>query len=80
MRRLTHFSGVDGSGRLPVSRPVGDELERIRACYFAVYPDGRNRLAWPGITHIRVKPTWIRYSDFTVAPPLIVELTGDQLS
>lgn len=56
--------------------PVGDELERVRACYFAAHPDGRERLAWPGITHFRVRPTWVRYSDFTQNPPRIVELGG----
>src|SRR5690349_20167571 len=25
--------------------PQGEELERIRACYFVAYPDGRDRLA-----------------------------------
>src|SRR6266404_2978122 len=45
--------------------PTGEELERVRESYFAAYPDGRDRLAWPGITHVRVRPTWIRYSDFT---------------
>ncbi len=59
--------------------PTGEELERIKQCYFAVYPDGRDRLAWPGITHVRVKPTWVRYSDFTQDPPRIVELTAEQL-
>ena len=59
--------------------PTGEELERVRDCYFVAYPDGRERLAWPGITHARVRPTWIRYSDFTKDPPQIVELTGDQL-
>lgn len=59
--------------------PVGPELERIRACYFVAYPDGRERLAWPGITHVRVRPTWVRYSDYTQDPPRIVELTGDEL-
>ena len=54
--------------------PVGDELERVRACYLVAYPDGRERLAWPGITHFRVRPTWVRYSDFTQNPPRIVEL------
>lgn len=28
--------------------PSGVELERIRAVYFAAFPDGRERLAWPG--------------------------------
>ncbi|MET7617084.1 pyridoxamine 5'-phosphate oxidase family protein [Streptomyces sp. NPDC005408] len=54
--------------------PTGAELERIQACYFSVYPDGRDRLSWPGITHVRVRPSWVRYSDFTQDPPHIVEL------
>src|SRR5262245_33734892 len=57
-----------------VDFPTGAELERIRTVYFAVYPDGRDRLAWTGITHARVRPTWIRHSDYTVDPPRIVEL------
>lgn len=57
-----------------VDFPAGDELERIRAIYFGVYPDGRDRLAWPGITHVRVRPTWVRFSDFTKDPPHIEEL------
>jgi len=60
--------------------PTGRELERIRAFYFAVYPDGRGRLSLPGITHIRVRPSWVRYSDYTKTPPLIVELAGEQLT
>ncbi|MCX4584562.1 pyridoxamine 5'-phosphate oxidase family protein [Streptomyces sp. NBC_01481] len=54
--------------------PTGAELERIQACYFSVYPDGRDRLSWPGITHVRVRPAWVRYSDFTQDPPHIAEL------
>jgi pyridoxine/pyridoxamine 5'-phosphate oxidase len=62
-----------------VDFPTGDELVRIRECYFGPYPDGRDRLAWAGITHARVRPTWVRYSDYTVDPPRIVELGADQL-
>ncbi|HEY6474990.1 MAG TPA: pyridoxamine 5'-phosphate oxidase family protein [Polyangia bacterium] len=37
--------------------------------------DGRDRLAWPHLTHFRMVPTWARSSDFAAAPaPLIVEL------
>jgi pyridoxine/pyridoxamine 5'-phosphate oxidase len=57
-----------------VDFPTGDELERIRAAYFVVHPDGRDRLAWPGLVHARVRLTWARYSDFTTDPPRIVEL------
>ena len=60
--------------------PEGRELQRIRECYFDAYPDGRDRLAWPGITHVRVLPRWVRYSDFTREPPLIVECATDQLT
>jgi pyridoxine/pyridoxamine 5'-phosphate oxidase len=44
--------------------PTGTERDRILDAYFAAYPDGRDRLAWQGITHFRVRPTWARYSDF----------------
>jgi hypothetical protein len=47
--------------------PIGAERERILEAYFAAYPDGCDRLAWKGITHFRVRPTWIRYSDFNGA-------------
>ena len=32
-----------------------------------------DRLAWPGITYVRVTPTWMRFCDYTVMPPSIVE-------
>ena len=63
-----------------VDFPVGAELERMRQVYFVAYPDGRERLAWPGITHVRVRPTWVRHSDYTLDPPRIVELTAAQLA
>jgi PPOX class probable F420-dependent enzyme len=54
--------------------PEGSELERLRQCYFATYPDGRERMAWPGITYVRVRPRWVRYSDFRQEPPRIEEV------
>jgi pyridoxine/pyridoxamine 5'-phosphate oxidase len=44
--------------------PKGEELDRLKAIYFDAYPDGPERQAWTGITYVRVRPTWIRYSDF----------------
>jgi hypothetical protein len=44
--------------------PSGAELDRLKACYFGVYPDGVERQRWEGITYFRIRPTWIRYSDF----------------
>jgi pyridoxine/pyridoxamine 5'-phosphate oxidase len=53
--------------------PTGKERERTLEVYFAAYPECRDHLAWKGITHFRVRPTWIRYSDFN-APGKIVEV------
>ena len=53
--------------------PSGEELDRLCAVYYAKFPDGRDRLAWPGLIYVRVRPTWIRYSNFGANPPEIVE-------
>jgi hypothetical protein len=60
--------------------PSGRKLETARELYFARFPDGRDRLAWPGLIHVRVTPTWIRYSDFNSNPPQIVEFDGAALA
>ena len=60
-------------------RPSGGELQQVRELYFRTWPDGRDRLAWPGLIHIRVRPTWLRFSDFLTDPPTIVELDRHQL-
>ena len=44
--------------------PQGAELARLKAVYFARFPDGPERESWPDITYFRVKPSWARYSDF----------------
>jgi hypothetical protein len=59
--------------------PGGTALSRLKARYFEVFPDGREREAWNDITYIRVTPGWFRYSDFRVDPPKIVELKADQV-
>jgi len=55
--------------------PVGAELVRYQQMYFAAWPDGPERLNWPGMTHFVVRPKWIRYSDYDQRPPLIEEFT-----
>lgn len=59
--------------------PIGAELERLLALYFARFPDGRERRQWPGIMYWRVRPTWIRYSDFSTDPPTIAEFAAADL-
>jgi general stress protein 26 len=60
-------------------QPTGTELERLTEIYYGVFPDGRTRRSWPGLIYVRVRPTWIRYSDYNVDPPRIVEFAADQL-
>ena len=59
--------------------PAGAELERLKAVYYAAYPDGPSRLSWPGLIYVRVRPTWLRHSDFTRDPPAIIELDAEAL-
>lgn len=55
--------------------PTGDEAERIRDAYFRVWPDGRDRANWAGLTHVRITPLWLRFSDWTTAPVIVTEWT-----
>jgi hypothetical protein len=60
--------------------PTGTELERLKAVYYSAYPDGPGRVNWPGLIYVRVRPTWIRYSDYNVNPPQIIEFRGEDLT
>lgn len=66
--RTVQYEGI-------ADEPRGNELARVKAAYFAAWPDGPTRQSWPGIIYVRVKPIWIRYSDYTSNPPEIVEFT-----
>jgi hypothetical protein len=56
-------------------QPTGAELARYQQIYFAAWPDGPDRLTWPGIAYFVVRPQWIRYSDYDQRPPLIQEFS-----
>jgi len=53
----------------------GPEGEYYKEIYFEAWPDGRDRLKWPGIVHFVIKPSWIRYSNFN-KPQVIEEMGG----
>jgi pyridoxine/pyridoxamine 5'-phosphate oxidase len=55
--------------------PSGAELDRLKALYFARFPDGVERAAASGVAYFRVRPSWARYSDFRGSEPVIVEVT-----
>ena len=54
-------------------QPTGDALARFQEAYFAAWPDGPDRMAWPGLVYFAVTPKWVRYSDYDQAPPMIRE-------
>ena len=56
--------------------PTGEDLARLKTVYFQAYPDGVDRQQWPGITYVRVRPDWMRYSDFRI-PSRVVEWSND---
>ena len=70
--RTAQYEGV-------ADEPKGAELEHLQSIYFGVYPECRSHLEWPGITYVRVRPTWIRYSDYTRNTPEIVEFQAAAL-
>ena len=53
--------------------PTGRDLDKYHEAYFQTWPECRDHLSWPGITHFAIRPTWIRYSDFNRNPPQIEE-------
>jgi len=59
--------------------PRDAELQRLKDVYFTVHPDGRERERWPGMTYFRVTPTWIRYSNYNVNPPEVIEFDAGDL-
>lgn len=62
--RTVQYEGI-------ADEPVGEELARLKALYFASFPDGRERERWPDIAYFRVRPRWARFSDFTGSTPSV---------
>jgi hypothetical protein len=61
-----------------VDEPAGEDLSRLKQLYLTVFPDGVERQGWTGITYLRVRPRWARFSDFS-AGGTIVELDEQAL-
>ena len=59
--------------------PRGADLERLKALYFERFMDGPARQAWRGIIYVRLRLTWVRFSDYGANPPRIVELDAAAL-
>ena len=76
--RLCGAVGIHYRRRGGCTRPgdgeVSDDLVNR-----AFDPDGPDRLSWPGLIYVRVRPTWLRYSDYSRDPVEIVELGAEEL-
>lgn len=59
--------------------PTGQERQRLVSLYLGVFPDGQERQSWPDLIYFRATPHWIRYSDYSRDPPMIVEFDGIEL-
>ena len=59
--------------------PSGAELDQLKQVYFSVWPDGTSRATWPGLIYVRVRPKWVRYSDYNQEPPEIMEFATRDL-
>lgn len=68
--RTVQYEGI-------ADEPTGHDLELAKEEYLLRFPDGRERSRLPGVTHLRLRPLWIRYSDFNQDPPVVVEFEFD---
>jgi Pyridoxamine 5'-phosphate oxidase len=66
--RTVQYEGI-------ADEPTGEELTRLKELYFVRFPDGRQRQHWPNLIYVRVRPHWLRYSDYNQSPPEIVEFS-----
>lgn len=57
--------------------PNGADLDRLKRVCFGRVPGGDGPESWPGLTYVRVRPTWIRFGDFNQTPPVVVEFAAD---
>ena len=63
-----------------VDEPEGEERAKVKQIYLAKFPDGMERETLPGMLYMRVRPTWIRYSDYSITPQKTIELNSEQIS
>ena len=70
--RTVQYEGV-------ADEPTGEERAALLRLYFATFADGRQRQAWPSLGYVRVKPTWLRWSDYGKTRPQTLEFTAEQL-
>ncbi len=69
---------LEGTAELLV--PGTATYASLQALYLARFPSGSERVGWPGIAYFRVRPSWLRYSDYRSGEPRIFELAAATLA
>lgn len=64
--RTVQYEGI-------ADEPTRRDLGLLKELYFLRFPNGRERNGRPGVTYLRLRPSWIRFSDYNQDPPLVVE-------
>ena len=44
--------------------PNDEDREALKSVYYAALPENRSHEGWPGLTYVRVRPHWIRISNY----------------
>lgn len=57
-------------GRAEITKGAGP----AQTTYFATFPDGPERAAWPDLVYVTVRPTWLRITDFAGPAPVVVDV------
>ena len=72
------IGGWDGERTLQfegtADEPEDRELERIKSIYYEMCPNVAGRAGWPGLTYFRIRPKWVRFSNYD-RPWSVQELT-----
>jgi general stress protein 26 len=55
--RTLQFEGIS-------DEPEHRELERLKTIYREMCPSAAGRDGWPGLTYFRVRPKWVRFSNY----------------
>jgi pyridoxine/pyridoxamine 5'-phosphate oxidase len=55
--RTLQYEGV-------ADEPLDEELEHLKEVYAAARPNASLQMAWPGLVYFRVRPKWLRLSDY----------------
>ncbi len=66
--RIAAVIGFDSEQTLQyegiADEPQYKELDEVKSLFLEALPDRANRFGWPGLTFFRVRPTWIRFSNY----------------